>query len=207
MGRGRRCEPDLAFGLARRVRSVHDRAKEESNTVDNIEALRHFALAQRERDMMAAKKRKRSVTVQLGLAARSARTALSKRLAEIALYPGQDAVLLVIGEDDGISLRDLALRLDVRPPTITKTVARLTAQGLVEKRSSQEDARRSHVYLTAAGQSIVEAVGASQAAIERAAVKGLSDKERKMLRKLLQKVTKNLAPKTVREPLDVSGDD
>ena len=89
---------------------------------------------------MASKKTgKRSVTTQLSLAARGARTALSQRLALLDVYPGQDAVLLAIGEEDGISLRDLAERLSVRPPTITKTVTRLAAQGLVEKRLSNSE--------------------------------------------------------------------
>ncbi|WP_348646283.1 hypothetical protein [Aurantimonas sp. DM33-3] len=52
---------------------------------------------------MASKKTgKRSVTTQLSLAARGARTALSQRLALLDVYPGQDAVLLAIGEEDGI---------------------------------------------------------------------------------------------------------
>ena len=164
--------------------------------MDNIAALRHFALAQRDRDMMAGKKlKKRSVTTQLNLAARAARTALSQRLAVLDLYSGQDAVLLAIGEEDGIALRDLAERLAVKPPTITKTVNRLAAQGLVDKRLSVADGRRSHMHLTDKGLAIVDGVLDSRKSVEREALKGFSDKERKALRKLLARVSANLDAK------------
>ncbi|MCW4115332.1 MarR family transcriptional regulator [Aurantimonas sp. MSK8Z-1] len=142
---------------------------------------------------MADKPKKRSTMNQLVLSARAGRTSLSAKLSELEIYPGQDAVLLALGDHDGMSLRDLAARLAVRPPTITKTVARLIAQGLIEKRSSETDARQSHAFLSEKGRALVDEVRAAQKAVERSALKGLSDKERKTLRKLLQRVEKNLA--------------
>lgn len=133
---------------------------------------------------------------QLVLSARAGRTALSARLSAMGLYPGQDAVLLALGADDGMSLRDLADRLTVRPPTITKTVARLAGQDLVEKRASGTDARQSHAFLTEKGRALVAEVRETQRAVERNALRGLSEKERKTLRKLLQRVERNLVPET-----------
>ena len=141
---------------------------------------------------MQVKKKKRSTMTQLVLSARASRTALSARLSAIDLYSGQDAVLLALGADDGLSLRDLADRLSVRPPTITKTVARLATQGLVEKRSSESDARQSHAFLTDKGTALVDEVRGMQKTVERNALRGLSDKERKMLRKLLLRIERNL---------------
>lgn len=129
---------------------------------------------------------------QLVLSARASRTALSVRLAAMDLYPGQDAVLMALGHEDGLTLRDLALRLTVRPPTITKTVARLATQDLVEKRPSPTDARQSHAYLTPKGRALVEEVRAAQKAVERSALATLSERERKSLRKLLQRIERNL---------------
>lgn len=143
--------------------------------------------------MAGKKQRKRSVTTHLGVAARGARTALSRQLATLDLYPGQDTVLLAVSEEDGISLRQLAERLAVRPPTITKTVTRLIAQGLVVKRVSEHDGRQSHAYLTPRGADIVAAVSAARKAVDRAALADFSARERKTLRKLLQRLTQNLA--------------
>lgn len=141
---------------------------------------------------MAGKKKKRSTMTQLVLSARAGRTALSVRLAAMDIYPGQDAVLLALGLEDGLALRDLAERLSVRPPTITKTVARLAAQALIEKRASPTDARQSHAFLTTKGLALVEEVRAAQKAVERSALAGLTERERKALRKLLQRIERNL---------------
>lgn len=145
------------------------------------------------------KTKKRGVTVQLALSARKVRTALSAELSERGLYPGQDAVLLAIAENDGISLRDLAQRLSVRPPTITKTMTRLAAQDIVERRVSATDARQSFVHLTQKGHGLVSEVRRSQKAIESQALRGMPAKDRKRLRKLLARVERNFSA--------VAGDD
>jgi len=157
--------------------------------------------------MAGKKQRKRSATTHLGVAARIARTALAGRLATLDLYPGQDTVLLAISEEDGVSLRELAERLSVRPPTITKTVTRLIAQGLVEKRGSERDGRQSHAHLTDKGAAIVDAVGAARKAIDRAALAGFSGRERKTLRKLLRRMAQNLADTGATPAMDISAGD
>jgi DNA-binding MarR family transcriptional regulator len=141
---------------------------------------------------MARAKKKRSALTELGLAARASRTALSEKLAVLDLYPGQDAVLQVLAESDGMALRELADRLAVRPPTITKTIARLAAQGHLEKRASAVDARQSHAFLTERGRGAVDAVRDAQKSVERQALAGFTPKERKALRRLLARVGENL---------------
>ncbi|KQT85921.1 MarR family transcriptional regulator [Aurantimonas sp. Leaf443] len=151
---------------------------------------------------MAGRKKKRSAIVELGLTARSCRTALSAELAKLDVYPGQDAVLLTVGARDGLSLRELADHLAVRPPTVTKTVARLAAQGLLEKRPSASDARQNHAFLTEKGRSVVDGVRAAQKAVEKTAMQGFSDRERKTLRKLLVRVARNVGGGAGAEPAD-----
>ncbi len=155
---------------------------------------------------MARKKKKGSVTGQLVLTARSARTALLHKLGNTEIYPGQDTVLITIGKSDGITLRDLAEKLSVRPPTVTKTINRLVAQGLVEKRSSETDLRQSRAYLTAEGAALVERVQKAQKALERRALKGFTDRERKALRRYLIRVQENLVEER-EESADVAADD
>ncbi|MCE7029198.1 MarR family winged helix-turn-helix transcriptional regulator [Jiella avicenniae] len=142
---------------------------------------------------MARKKKKGSVTGQLVLAARSARTALLHSLDATEIYPGQDNVLIAIGKSDGITLRDLAEKLAVRPPTVTKTINRLVAQGLVEKRSSETDLRQSRAFLTDEGAALVEKVQKAQKSLERRALSGFTDRERKAFRRYLIRVRHNLA--------------
>jgi len=140
---------------------------------------------------MADKTKKRPMLAQLAVASRVARTALSGRLAAEGLYPGQDSLLLLLGERDGLALREVAQALAVRPPTITKTIARMTKEGLVEKRVSAADARQSFVHLTERGHGVLATVRQARDETERTALRGLKHKERTTLRKLLARVERN----------------
>ncbi|MBA4790997.1 MAG: MarR family winged helix-turn-helix transcriptional regulator [Pseudomonadota bacterium] len=120
--------------------------------------------------------------------------ALSARLlADLGLFPGQESVLKLLVEQDGRTMGDLAGALRVRPPTASKTIARLTAQGLVERRATDGDGRLVRVYLTDAGRERGGSIDRIWEALEAEMVAGLDGKERKRLRKLLRKVEKNLA--------------
>ncbi|QRG08259.1 MarR family transcriptional regulator [Xanthobacter dioxanivorans] len=120
--------------------------------------------------------------------------ALSARLlANLGLFPGQESVLKLLCEADGRTMGDLASALRVRPPTASKTIARLTTQGLVERRATDGDGRLVRVFLTELGRERGASIDGVWDQIEGEMVAGLDNKERKRLRKLLRKVEKNLA--------------
>ncbi len=111
----------------------------------------------------------------------------------IGLHPGQELVLKVLADTDGRTMSQLALALGVQPPTVTKMVTRLSTQGYVRRQVSDTDGRLARVYLTDKGREIVEAVDKAWKRLEREAMTGLDDKDRKKLRKLLRQVEKNLS--------------
>jgi MarR family transcriptional regulator, organic hydroperoxide resistance regulator len=120
--------------------------------------------------------------------------ALSARLlASLGLFPGQESVLKLLCEADGRTMGDLASALRVRPPTASKTIARLTTQGLVERRATDGDGRLVRVFLTDAGRERGASIDHVWDQLEAEMVLGLDSKEKKRLRKLLRKVEKNLA--------------
>ena len=129
---------------------------------------------------------------QLASTARCSRTLLSRQLLSCGLYAGQDAVILALDDNDGLPLSAIAEQLGVRAPTMTKTINRLAAQGFVEKRESSSDARLSQVYLTDAGRDAVSAVRKAIRRSRKQAVDKMSDKEVKVLNKLLRKVERNI---------------
>ncbi|WP_343312597.1 MarR family transcriptional regulator [Brucella sp. BE17] len=139
------------------------------------------------------KDNKVAVLYRLQSVARLTRTVLATRLLQQGLYAGQDAVMLQLAADDGLSPGVLAQRLGVRPPTITKTIARLQGQGFVTKRASETDQRQSHVYLTQLGLETIRAIEKSIRKTEKDMLKGLDKKERKALLKMLGRVEGNLA--------------
>jgi DNA-binding MarR family transcriptional regulator len=140
---------------------------------------------------------RKSVTFRLVQAARAHRTRAGVHLARIGLHPGQETVLKVLADQDGQSMSELAAALAVQPPTVTKMISRLGAQGLVTRQVSASDGRLARVYLTDAGRDRVAAVDAAWKRVEKEALAGLDDKDRKRLRKLLRQVERNLAPGTL----------
>lgn len=89
-------------------------------------------------------------------------------------------------------MSDLAARLGVQPPTVTKMISRLAAQDYVERRQSAGDGRQAHVFLTERGQRAIAMIDKVWKRIEKDALAGIEDKERKRLRKLLRQVERNL---------------
>ena len=131
--------------------------------------------------------------LQLAASARYSRTLLSRQLLSSGLYAGQDAVILALDANDGLSLSAIADQLGVRAPTMTKTINRLAAQGFVDKRDSEIDARLSHVHLTPEGREAVKSVRKAIRKSQKVALQDLSSKDVKSLMKLLKKVEDNIA--------------
>jgi DNA-binding MarR family transcriptional regulator len=129
---------------------------------------------------------------RLHSAARLSRTALAARLLNHGFYAGQDQIMLALDHEDGQTPGQLAARLGVRPPTITKTINRLQVQGFLDKRASEIDARQANIFLTDAGREAIRAIEKSVRKTEKQALKGLDKKEQKTLSKLLSRVEANL---------------
>ena len=142
----------------------------------------------------------RSATMgRLHAAARLARTALASKLLAHGFYAGQDQIMLVLDAEDGQTPGTLAARLGVRPPTITKTINRLQAQGFVEKRASEDDARQAHIFLTMTGRDAMRAIEKAVRKAEKMALRGFDKKEQKQLSKLLARIETNLSDAPVVE--------
>lgn len=130
---------------------------------------------------------------RLHTAARLSRTALAARLLDHGFYAGQDQIMLALSHVDGQTPGQLATKLGVRPPTITKTINRLQAQGVLDKRASEEDGRQAHVFLTERGRDAIRSIEKSVRKTEKQAFRGLDKKDQKTLAKLLARVEGNLS--------------
>jgi DNA-binding MarR family transcriptional regulator len=135
----------------------------------------------------------KTVGYELLHAARLHRVRMAQLLHDLGLFPGQDQVLTALRQGEGLTMGDLAEILRVRPPTVSKAVLRLTAQGLVERRSTPGDARLVRVYLTEEGQRRAISVEAVWRVLEDEATEGLGGKDSKWLRKALRDVGRNLS--------------
>ena len=139
----------------------------------------------------------------LTLAARRQRARRAAMLAELNLFPGQDQVLQSLSLNDGLTMGSIAEQLSIKPPTASKMIARMTAQGLLERRGKDDDARLVAVYITDEGRARIEPLRKIAKRIEKEALAGLDDKDVRRLRRLLKKVSKNLGGDTI----GLDGDD
>jgi DNA-binding MarR family transcriptional regulator len=133
-----------------------------------------------------------SLTGKLIYSARLCRTARADALMKHGLYAGQDNLLTSLAENDGQHLSSLAVRLGVRPPTITKMVTRMEAQGLLRREASSIDNRVSHVFLTEPGRKLLAGIGEARIGVEEKALEGLKEKDFRKLAKILDRIMVNL---------------
>src|SRR4249920_213177 len=122
---------------------------------------------------------RRTVTHRLAQAAHAYRVRAGSRLARIELHSGQESLLKALGESDGQSMSELAATLGVQPPTVTKMISRLAAQNYVERKASRGDGRQALVFLTERGSKAIESIDKAWKRIEKDALSGLDEKDRK----------------------------
>lgn len=90
----------------------------------------------------------------IGAVSRNLKTAVERRLLEHGVYAGQHAILGCLWEQDGLTPGQLARRLGLETPTVTRTVQRMSAAGLVTRCGDDTDRRLVRVYLTPKGRSL-----------------------------------------------------
>jgi DNA-binding MarR family transcriptional regulator len=147
----------------------------------------------------------KSVGWALVQAARLHRARMGDKLASMGLFAGQEGVLQALA-DGPMTMGELAGLLRVRPPTASKTVSRLSALGLVDRRSEPGDARLVRVGLTPAGEERARAIDGLWEEVEDEMLSGLDPKDRKRLRKLLRKAARSLAQASGADPRDLDDD-
>jgi DNA-binding MarR family transcriptional regulator len=144
--------------------------------------------------MIRARSIKETTSYTLAKVCRAHRGSVGDLLAEIGLHVGQEMVLIELWEQDGLRGGELAERLGVEPPTVTKMLRRLENCGLVTRRQDPEDARSFRVYLTSEGRSLEGPVHRCWESAEEEILAGMSAGERRTFHRLLTKVRANLDP-------------
>lgn len=123
---------------------------------------------------------------------RQMRADLSKRLQKLDLYGGQERIILLLRDHDGLAPGAIARELGVSPPTIAKSINRLAANGLVVRRNDKNDRRRANVHLTTLGHSLVKKIKKVQKKWVKSAFDGLKTSERRAISAYLTRISENL---------------
>lgn len=117
------------------------------------------------------------------------------------LQPLLDAYEITVGmwyflralwEEDGLTQRQICERLGLVAPTTVEQLKNMERRGLLQRRRSEEDRRKIHVYLTEEGQALKEKLLPFAPYVNQIALTGLSPGEVGFLRLALAKMQQNL---------------
>jgi len=124
------------------------------------------------------------------------RTALveahDRALAPLSLTVNQAAILYSCSRGEGATPGRLAELYGLEASSITRTVQRLEKKGLITRVHSRTDRRQVMLRLTAKGNASLQRALPIAAQVAAAAWKGVTDREKKVLKTIVEKVLKNL---------------
>jgi DNA-binding MarR family transcriptional regulator len=124
---------------------------------------------------------------------RATKEATEQKLRKCGLHAGQQFILeLLWTSQEDLTVGEIATRLDVEDPTITRTVQRMARQGLLEKRPHPTDARQVIVQLTPRGRELQGCVPQAVAELEAQLLTDISEVERALLMRVFKQMLHNL---------------
>ena len=124
---------------------------------------------------------------------RAQRNLAAAALDALHIHVGQENLVYRLAVEEGVSQTQLAGALCLDASTVTKMLARLERDGVIERRSDAEDARILRVYLTPHGKALVQPVLDVWRQMEERITHGMSDAETLLLRRLLLHIQSNLS--------------
>lgn len=114
------------------------------------------------------------------------------QMQELGIYPGQIPVLGLVAKKDGLSQRELAKILNIKPPTVNVSVQRLEKAGFLYKKPDEKDQRVTRIYLTEKGKETkakaLERIHKNEAVM----LEGFSEAEQCLLRRFLEQILANI---------------
>ena len=134
-----------------------------------------------------------SLNYQLIQLMKEHRQRAEEALSQLGLHVSQELVLFVLWREEGISQSELAARLRVELPTVTKAVHRMERAGLLIRQVDEEDTRVSRVYMTEKGRALYAPALNVWQDVEARMLHGMTEIEQAFLRRLLQQMVSNLS--------------
>ena len=116
------------------------------------------------------------------------RAAADEAMSAHGVRIGQNLVLEVLWEHDGLSPGELAGRLQVATPTVVNTATRMVKDGLIERRPDPVDRRLVRLNLTEKGRSAQAPIEEARGRLAAHALATLTPQERETLAGALQKI-------------------
>lgn len=78
-----------------------------------------------------------------------------KLLSDLKLFRGQAPVLLLLSEKEGLTQKEIAENLKIKPSTVTLIIRRMKKRGLIWTAKDAQDKRFTKIYLSEEGKKII----------------------------------------------------
>jgi len=109
---------------------------------------------------------------------------------------GQWRFLRQLWREDGITQRELSERVGMREPTTVVALKGLEKAGLITRKKTSEDRRKTFIFLTPHARKLELVLAPMNAEIHEIATRGMTDVEVEQLQSLMRRVIGNLADET-----------
>lgn len=116
---------------------------------------------------------------------------LQPKLCNLGLYPGQEILLNIIANNNGLTAIELAKITNRKRSTITKALQSLEKNGYIEKKATN-DKRKFPVYLTDKGKKLNEEVKKTVKIVFDDLEQKITNEEKIVITNLLKKIKKDL---------------
>jgi DNA-binding MarR family transcriptional regulator len=118
----------------------------------------------------------------------------SKKLKDngIKISPGQGRILFALWQEDSIPIRELTKRTQLGKSTLTDMLDRMDMEGLVERKASDEDKRRTLVHLTEKTKKLHQKYLAVSMEMAELFYRGFSDEDVEIFEEFLRRLLFNL---------------
>ncbi len=108
------------------------------------------------------------------------------------LHQGQPRMLMLLWEKDGLTQTEIVETLELRQPTVAKTIERLQKKDILFTKADASDKRLVKVYLTPKGYDLKEEVMRSFEEMAKKMLKGFTSQEKDEFINYMKRIQKNL---------------
>ncbi len=115
-----------------------------------------------------------------------------QQFAEMGIHSSQIPIIMILNRTDGCSQKEMAEKLEIKPPTVNVSIQRLEKAGIVCRRRDEYDQRIMRVYLTDKGKEIVEQISVRVKEMEKMVFRNFSDAELCLMRRFFEQILQNL---------------
>ena len=113
--------------------------------------------------------------------------------AQHGVHEGQQYVLRCLWRDDGLSPGEIARRLGIATPTVTRAATRMEATGLLRREPHPSDRRLVRLRLTDRGRELEKIIDEQTNQLTERALATLTAAERESLVRALHEIRRNLS--------------